>query len=477
MTDRSPGAGAPDPDPARTDAFLDAVGGLIERVNERAQRRRPDDATPIAEVLREHLGTDPRGLAVLTEEVGALRAVDADVALEVVVAAAGGGRLVGVGGGEQRRHSSFSEIVEHSGAWAQFPVGAVDYLRVPVGPDTDRRVVAFGVHLFRFAGAPVALLQRAAAPQQGQEAKLEALSPDEDAAAAALAAVRDAMLSHSVLRGQVISFTPSPYGPSAGGVTFLPRVQVPAAEVVLPEGTLEKVERQVLGVARHRDRLRAAGQHLKRGVLLYGPPGTGKTHTVRHLLGADAGTTAIVLAGQALALVRLATETAHALQPAVVVLEDVDLISEDRSLHAGPQPLLFEVLDAMDGLGGDADVAFLLTTNRADLLERALAQRPGRVDLAVEIPLPDDDARLRLFRLYAGGLPLSAEAVAEAAAGTAGVTASFVKEVIRRAVLLAAEQGREVDDPALRAAVAELTDDGQRVTRSLLGAPVSGQPE
>ncbi|MBW0256409.1 ATP-binding protein [Cellulomonas sp. PS-H5] len=476
MTDGTPGAVAPDPDPARTDAFLDAVGTLIERVNDRAQRRRSGDATPIAEVLREHLGTDPRGLAVLTEEVGALRAVDADVALEVVVGAAGGGRLVGVGGGEQRRHSSFSEIVEHSGAWAQFPVGAVDYVRVPVGPDADRRVVAFGVHLFRFGGAPVALLQRAAAPQQGQEAKLEAMSPDEDAAAAALAAVREAMLSHSVLRGQVVSFTPSPYGQSAGGVTFLPRVRVPAEDVVLPEGTLERVERQVLGVARHRDRLRAAGQHLKRGVLLYGPPGTGKTHTVRHLLGADAETTAIVLAGQSLGLVRLATETAHALQPAVVVLEDVDLISEDRSLHAGPQPLLFEVLDAMDGLGGDADVAFLLTTNRADLLERALAQRPGRVDLAVEIPLPDDDARLRLFRLYADGLPLTPGALDDAAGATAGVTASFVKEVIRRAVLLAAEDDRTVDDAALRAAVAELTDDTQRVTRSLLGAG-AGQPE
>jgi hypothetical protein len=458
----------------RTEAFLDAATSLLERVNERSARTRTDEGPTVADLLTEHLGRDPRGLAVLTEEVGALRAVDADVAIEVVVARSGGGRLVGVGGGEQRRHSSFSEIVEHSAAHRMFPVGAVDYVRTPVGPDRDRRVVAFGVHLLHHGGIPVALLQRSAAPQLGQEAKLEALSPDDEAAADVLAAVREAMITHSVLRGQVVSFTPSPYGPSAGGITFLPRVPVPVEEVVLPPGTLDRVERQVLGVARHRQRLRAAGQHLKRGVLLYGPPGTGKTHTVRYLLGVDPSTTAIVLAGQALGMVRLATETAHALQPAVVVLEDCDLISEDRSFQPGPQPLLFEVLDAMDGLGGDADVAFLLTTNRADLLERALAQRPGRVDLAVEIPLPDDDARLRLFRLYADGLSLGAMALAEAAGRTAGVTASFIKEVIRRAVLLAAERGRDVDDPALVAAVEELMDDGQRITRSLLG---SGAPD
>lgn len=59
--------------------------------------------------------------------------------------------------------------------------------------------------------------------------------------------------------------------------------------------------------------------------------------------------------------------------PSSVVLEDCDLIAEDRSFSYGPQPLLFEVLDAMDGLDKDADAAFVLTTNRVDMLERAQA--------------------------------------------------------------------------------------------------------
>ena len=200
---------------------------------------------------------------------------------------------------------------------------------------------------------------------------------------------------------------------------------------MLPDGTLSRVERHVAGVARNRAALLAAGQHLKRGLLLYGPPGTGKTHTVRYLAGRLPGVTTVVLAGRALGLINAATELAHALEPALVILEDVDLIAEHREMHMGPQPLLFTLLDAMDGLTSEADVAFILTTNRADLLEPALAQRPGRIDLAVQIPLPDAAARRRLLQVYAGGLPLSSAALDAVAQRSEGVTASFF-ELARR---------------------------------------------
>lgn len=214
----------------------------------------------------------------------------------------------------------------------------------------------------------------------------------------------------------------------------------------------------------------AAGQHLKRGILLYGPPGTGKTHTVRFLLGASEGTTAILLSGGTLAHVGEAARMARALQPSIVVLEDCDLIAEDRSFGHGPQPLLFEVLDAMDGLDADADVTFVLTTNRVDMLERALAQRPGRVDLAIEVPLPAEAERAALLRLYAAGLPLTAAGIGSAAGRTEGTTASFTRELVRRTVLAAALQGGPVTDGHLLAAVEELMSDGAALTRSLLGS-------
>lgn len=462
---------APEPEDQRTTSFLDVFAEFMSTVTERAAHSKAAGGPTVAGALAEHLGTDPRALPVVSEAVSALRATDADVALETVVARHGGGRLVGIGGGEQRIHTSFSEIVEHSAMWGQFPIGAVDYARAATGPDTERRTVAFGLHLFHVYGSPVAVLQRSASPRYGNQGALEVMSADEDVTLGLLATLREAMIEHSVLRGQVVTFTASDYNPASGGMSFLRRERIPASDVILPDGTLDRIERQVLGVARFRDALIAAGQHLKRGVLLYGPPGTGKTHTIRHLVGESPETTVILLAGGALRLVGLAAETARAMQPAVVVLEDCDLIAEDRSFHDGPQPLLFDVLDAMDGLGNDADVAFLLTTNRADLLERALAQRPGRVDLAVEIPLPDDAARRRLFELYRGTLPFGDDALTRAADLSHGVTASFVKEAVRRAVLRAAEAGHDVGDDDLLSAVLEMTADSEQITRSLLGSP------
>jgi len=58
----------------------------------------------------------------------------------------------------------------------------------------------------------------------------------------------------------------------------------------------------------------------------------------------------------------------------------------------------------MDGLANDADILFLLTTNRAEMLEPALASRPGRVDLAHRDPSARCGSRRRLFDLYRQGL-------------------------------------------------------------------------
>jgi ATP-dependent 26S proteasome regulatory subunit len=241
------------------------------------------------------------------------------------------------------------------------------------------------------------------------------------------------------------------------------------------------IERQVFAIAEHRELLLRGGQHLKRGLLLHGPPGTGKTHTVRYLLANAREHTIVVLTGAALRYVRQACALARLLQPAIVVLEDVDLVARYRDYEGEGNPILFDVLNQLDGIADDADIVFILTTNRADLLEPALAARPGRVDLAVEIPLPGDDERRRLFRLYSEQMRIGSEVETEVVRRTAGVTASFVRELVRKSALIAASSrsgnGRiVVEDTDIRAALDELLDERSALTRVLLGQQPGNEP-
>jgi ATP-dependent 26S proteasome regulatory subunit len=187
----------------------------------------------------------------------------------------------------------------------------------------------------------------------------------------------------------------------------------------------------------------------------------------------------VLLSGRTLPLLNLATSLARAAQPAIIVLEDCDLVAEHRG--GDTNAALFETLEAMDGLAPDADITFILTTNRADLLERALVERPGRVDLAVEIAKPDLEGRERLFRVYAANLlaagQLSDQAVHTAAARTEGVTASFTKELIRRCVINAALAGRPPEDADVSDALDEMLSDAESLTRTLLGGEGGYFPE
>jgi cell division protease FtsH len=158
------------------------------------------------------------------------------------------------------------------------------------------------------------------------------------------------------------------------------------------------------------------------------------------------------------------------------VLEDVDLVAHERTFgpFGSSSPVLFELMNEMDGMGEDADVAWVLTTNRADALEPALAARPGRIDLAVEIPMPDADARRRLLALYARGLDLRLADEQAILDRTEGVPASFIKELLRKAALAAAVAGRTtVQDEDVSAVLDELLSETSALTRVLLGA---GEP-
>jgi hypothetical protein len=165
-------------------------------------------------------------------------------------------------------------------------------------------------------------------------------------------------------------------------------------------------------------------------------------------------------------------ESRPLLQPTMVVIEDVDLIARDRN-QMGPceESLLNRLLNEMDGLKEDADILFILTTNRPEQLETALASRPGRIDQAIEVPLPDDIGRRKLVQLYGRGLPLNDDVVAEAAQRTRGVSAAFIKELMRRIAQasIVRDGGTTVESDDISEALDDMLFAGGKLNVKLLG--------
>jgi SpoVK/Ycf46/Vps4 family AAA+-type ATPase len=149
---------------------------------------------------------------------------------------------------------------------------------------------------------------------------------------------------------------------------------------------------------------------------------------------------------------------AQLLQPSMVVIEDIDFIARDRD-DMGPceEFLLNKLLNEKDGLKEDADILFVLTTNRRENLEGALVGWPGRIDQAIEVTLPDEIGRNKRVRLYGKGLPLNEAIVTEAARRSEGTCCAFVKEWMRR--LAQASLARDGGNSVISADIDEALDD------------------
>jgi cell division protease FtsH len=277
-------------------------------------------------------------------------------------------------------------------------------------------------------------------------------------------------------RGKILSLgsSNSRFAGMSSGICVHQLRTVERDQVILPPETLELLDRNVVGFTRQRARLAERGLSTRKGVLFYGPPGTGKTHTIHYLARALEGHTTFLVTAEQMGYLDEYVTLARLLQPSVVVIEDVDLIARDRmsTNSPGDHVLLHQLLNEMDGLQPDAEVLFILTTNRAEVLEDALASRPGRIDQAIEFPLPDEEGRVRLIRLYSYGLEVPADLVASTARKTDRVSASFIKELMRRAAQFQIE--REEDDRVLTqadidGALEELLFRGGSLNCKLLG--------
>jgi hypothetical protein len=453
------------------DEFSASFNDFIDQMR---SRKKPEEAPFFVRKLRDHFGAEPSGLPIVSQPILPHDHPNLHLAIEDYLAAGNrSAEVLGVVGLSGFMGNGLADLVAPQSGFGGAPnQGPVGYANVELDGDRVVACVERGLFLVNDGDHRLVIFVR----QEDriglrENLAVEVMAPERALAERFLRELREAMRVRSVYRGHVISLTNE--GVRDVVVKFHRLPQIERNAIILPAGLLERIERQTVEFGRHSRRLLEAGRHLKRGLLLHGPPGTGKTLTIMYLAGAMRDRTVLLLSGRGLEMVGRTCAMARALEPSIVVIEDVDLIAEERTKGGTgcATPLLFELLNEMDGLSDDADILFLLTTNRPNLLEPALAARPGRVDQAIEVPPPDEECRRRLFELYGRGLKIEVADITRFIARTEGASAAFIRELLRRAALFAVGDDAQivVTDRHLDEALHDLIVQGGELTKSLLG--------
>jgi len=431
------------------------------------------DDTYFLQKLREHFQENPVTLPVMMEMLNGYDHVNFQKALDKYLEeGAFTSTAIGFQSEYQMRHASISLLMSQN---SRYFVGPVRYNTFYVGEPEPVTAYQDVLMLLKGTDGTCLALVISGAAMYDSRLMIEVMATSKKAAQDVLSSIRRNMFQYNTYRGKTLSLTEDHHRQLEIRVHKLPAVK--RSDIILQSGVLEQVERLTVEFSERAEQLKACGRHIKRGLLLYGPPGTGKTYTAMYLASSMQERTVLLMTGRGMGLLESTVALARTLAPAMVILEDVDLIGEERSQQNGCSvPLLFELLNQMDGLASDIDIIFLLTTNRPEILEPALASRPGRIDQALEIPLPDAECRKRLFELYGQGLEVHIEDLDSLAARTEGASAAFIKELFRRAALNGDINGNTISirDIHLDEALQELLARGGQLTQSLLGfKPVS----
>ena len=239
--------------------------------------------------------------------------------------------------------------------------------------------------------------------------------------------------------------------------------------VEVPDVTWE----QVGGLGDTKDRLRETIQwpleypevfdqmdiEAAKGVLLYGPPGTGKTLLAKAIAN-EAQSNFISIKGPELLNkyvgesekgVREVFEKARSNAPTVVFFDEIDSIAGERGRTTGDsgvgERVVSQLLTELDGLEALEDVVVIATTNRPDLIDQALL-RPGRLDRHINVPIPDGDARRKIFEVHTRDKPLADGVdLDDLAAQTDGYVGADIEAVCREASMIATREFVTSVDP------------------------------
>ena len=229
---------------------------------------------------------------------------------------------------------------------------------------------------------------------------------------------------------------------------------------------------------RNPERFSRLGGRGPRGILLYGPPGTGKTLLARAaakeagvaFLTASGSSFQEKFAGLGAARVRHLFAKGRKLSPCIIFIDEVDALGRQRgrggdSASADQDQTLNQLLVEMDGFDQSSAVVVIASTNRPDILDKALT-RPGRFDREIAVNLADVTGREAILKVHARNLKLEDGLDLQwIARGTPGFSGAELANLMNEAAIAATRD----DAPAVGRPHVEIARD-----RILMGAERQG---
>jgi transitional endoplasmic reticulum ATPase len=193
-----------------------------------------------------------------------------------------------------------------------------------------------------------------------------------------------------------------------------------------------------------------------KGILLFGPPGCGKTLLAK-AVATESEANFIAIRGPELISkwvgesekgIRKIFSKARQVAPSIIFFDEIDSIAPRRGQDSGAkvtERVVNQLLTEMDGVESLERVIVIAATNRPDILDEALL-RPGRFDVIVEIPLPDEESRLDILKIHTKGMPLKDVDISKLVEPTEGFTGADIKSLVREAGLNAIRKGLDKTD-------------------------------
>ncbi|MBR2105344.1 MAG: ATP-binding protein, partial [Bacteroidales bacterium] len=185
------------------------------------------------------------------------------------------------------------------------------------------------------------------------------------------------------------------------------------ADVAGMEDLKKLLNESVLYVLRDQERAKRYNLDIPNGMLLYGPPGCGKTF-IAERFAEEAGFNYKFVKTSDLAsiyihgtqgLIGNLFDEARSKAPTVLCFDEFEAMASRRTDHhnANMSGEVNELLSQLNNCGKDR-VFVIATTNQPDLIDPAIL-RVGRMDHIIYVPMPDDAARMGLFKIHLENRP------------------------------------------------------------------------